>query len=118
MAAASTSPGRTTLRSDEESRLPRGDCATSTSSRAGPDWSRASGTTRPRILAHRSEEEPAVIGYDDAESVAIKTDWAMKKGLRGVFFWQVHGDRLPDGTNPLQEAVHREWEKAGGKACA
>ena len=30
-----------------------------------------------------------MIGYDDAESVAKKTEWAMKKGLRGVFFWQV-----------------------------
>ncbi len=56
-----------------------------------------------------------MIGYDDAESVAIKTEWAMKQGFRGVFFWQVHGDRLPDGTNPLQEASHREWEKAAGK---
>ncbi len=84
---------------------------TSTSSRTartGP----ASGTTRPRIPGSSRRREPAVIGYDDAESVAIKTEWAMKQGFRGVFFWQVHGDRLPDGTNPLQEASRREWEKA------
>ncbi len=31
----------------------------------------------------------------------------MKKGFRGVFFWQIHGDRLPDGSNPLQEASRR-----------
>ena len=45
----------------------------------------------------------AVIGYDDEESVALKTKWAMKQGFRGVFFWQIGSDRLPDGTNPLQE---------------
>ena len=59
-----------------------------------------------------------MIGYDDAESVAIKTEWAMKQGFRGVFFWQVDADRLPDGTNPLQEASHREWEKAAGKGAS
>jgi chitinase len=53
-----------------------------------------------------------VIGYDDAESVALKTEWAMKQGFRGVFFWQIQGDRLSDGTNPLQEAAWWEWEKA------
>ena len=47
----------------------------------------------------------AVFGYDDAESVAIKARWARDKGLRGVFFWQVAGDRLDDGSHPLQEAA-------------
>jgi chitinase len=51
-----------------------------------------------------------VIGYDDAESVALKTDWAMKKGFRGVFFWQIHGDRMPDGTHPLQEASRKSLD--------
>ena len=52
-----------------------------------------------------------VIGYDDAESVAIKTQWAMKQGFRGVFFWQVHADRLPDGTHPLQEASRKTLDE-------
>jgi chitinase len=55
-----------------------------------------------------------VIGYDDAESVALKTEWAMKKGFRGVFFWQIGADLLPDGTNPLQEASHKKWPEGGG----
>lgn len=55
----------------------------------------------------RSPDRSTVIGYDDAESVALKTEWAMKQGFRGVFFWQVHADRLPDGTNPLQEAARK-----------
>ena len=49
-----------------------------------------------------------MIGYDDAESVAIKSEWAMKQGFRGVFFWQIGGDLLEDGTNPLQEAAPPE----------
>ena len=95
-------------------RLPRGDYANLHKLKDGPDWTRKwdDQTKNPWLI---STKGPAVIGYDDAESVAIKTEWAMKQGFRGVFFWQVHGDRLPDGTNPLQEASHREWEKAAGK---
>ena len=59
-----------------------------------------------------SSKGPVVIGYDDAESVAIKTKWAMKQGFRGVFFWEIHADRLPDGTHPLQEASHKTWAAA------
>ena len=43
------------------------------------------------------------------ESVSLKSKWATENGFRGVFFWQVNGDRLPDGTNPLQEAARRNW---------
>lgn len=63
-------------------------------------------TKTPWLIA---PDGSAVIGYDDAESVSLKADWAMKQGFRGVFFWQVHGDRLPDGSHPLQEAARREW---------
>jgi GH18 family chitinase/cyclophilin family peptidyl-prolyl cis-trans isomerase len=54
----------------------------------------------------------AVIGYDDAESLALRTAWAMKQGFRGVFFWEIAADRLPDGTNPLQEASHKKWTES------
>ncbi|WZO98134.1 glycoside hydrolase family 18 protein [Isosphaeraceae bacterium EP7] len=54
-------------------------------------------------------DRSAVIGYDDAESIRLKTEWAMSKGFRGVFFWQVNGDRLEDGTNPLQAAAYEAW---------
>ncbi|WP_435015616.1 glycoside hydrolase family 18 protein [Tundrisphaera sp. TA3] len=59
-------------------------------------------------------DRSAVIGFDDAESIATKTEWAMKKGLRGVFFWQIHGDRLPDGSNPLQAAALKAWRAGQG----
>jgi chitinase len=62
-----------------------------------------------------SPDKSMVIGYDDAESVAIKSEWAMKQGFRGVFFWQIGGDLLADGTNPLQEAAHRKWAEPARK---
>ncbi len=58
-----------------------------------------------------SPDHSVVIGYDDEEAVSIKTDWAMRMGFRGVFFWQIAADLLPDGTNPLQEASHKKWKE-------
>ena len=57
-------------------------------------------------------KENIIIGYDDPESIARKTTWALELGLRGVFFWQVAGDRLPDGSNPLQEAARSALDAA------
>jgi chitinase len=65
-------------------------------------------TKNPWLIA---PDRATVIGYDDAESVALKTEWAMKQGFRGVFFWQIAADRLENGTNPLQEASRNEWDK-------
>ena len=58
-----------------------------------------------------SPDRSMVIGYDDEQAVSIKTNWAMNQGYRGVFFWQIAADRLPDGTNPLQEASRKKWEE-------
>lgn len=65
-------------------------------------------TKNPWLIA---PDRSAVIGYDDAESVAAKAAWAREQGLRGVFFWQIAADRLPDGSNPLQEAARKEMDK-------
>jgi chitinase len=59
-------------------------------------------TKNPWITAPDKSE---ILGYDDAESIALKTQWANEQGLRGVFFWQIDADRLPDGSNPLQQAA-------------
>jgi chitinase len=70
-------------------------------------------TKNPWLIA---PDRKAVIGYDDAESVAIKARWAREKGLRGVFFWQIAADRMPDGANPLQESTRRAlFGEAAGK---
>lgn len=65
-------------------------------------------TKNPWLIA---PDHSAVIGYDDDESVAMKTEWAMKHNLRGVFFWEINGDLLPDGTNPLQDAARKEMDR-------
>lgn len=46
-----------------------------------------------------------VVGFDDPESVRRKVEWAKDRGLRGVFFWHVLGDELPDGSHPLIDAA-------------
>jgi chitinase len=80
----------------------------------GEGWTRTwdDETATPWVT---SPDRKMVIGYDDAQSVALKTEWAMKRGFRGVFFWQVGADLLPDGTNPLQEVSRKTWQ-AGGRA--
>jgi chitinase len=97
-----------------KSRLPQGNYSNLHKLQHDQGWTRQwdSETKNPWLLA---PDHKAVIGYDDAESVAIKTEWAMKKGFRGVFFWQIAADRLPDGMNPLQEASHKMWDEAAGK---
>jgi chitinase len=62
-----------------------------------------------------SSERAVVVGYDDAKSVALKTEWAVKNGFRGVFFWQIAADRLADGTNPLQEASRKKLDEGARK---
>ena len=70
-------------------------------------------TKNPWLIA---PDKARVIGYDDAESVALKADWTMKRGFRGVFFWQIAQDRLPDGTHPLQEAARKVFDAAARPA--
>ena len=78
----------------------------------GEGWARTwdEETKNPWLTA---PDKSAVIGYDDAESVRLKTEWAMRKGLRGVFFWQIGADRMSDNTHPLQDASHTAWEATG-----
>jgi chitinase len=61
-------------------------------------------TKAPWLIA---PDGSGVIGYDDPESAALKGRWAREMGLRGVFFWEVAGDRLEDGSNPVQEAARQ-----------
>lgn len=50
---------------------------------------------------------------DDPETIMRKSVWAIANGYRGVFCWHVSGDVLPDGSQPLQEAM-----AAAGRAMA
>jgi chitinase len=70
-------------------------------------------THTPWLMA---PDHKMVIGYDDAESVSQKTEWVMNEGLRGVFFWQIGADLMPDDTNPLQEAARAKLDTSQQKA--
>lgn len=93
-----------------KTRVPQGDYRNLHRLQHDQGWTRSwdEETKNPWLV---SPDGTMVIGYDDAESVALKTEWAMKAGLRGVFFWQIAADRMPDGSNPLQEASHKKWEE-------
>jgi len=39
-----------------------------------------------------SADSSMVISYDDPESLALKMKYLKDKGLRGVMFWEWHGD--------------------------
>ncbi len=95
--------------------IPRGDYKNLHSIANQQGWTRKwdDETKNPWLV---SRDRGVVVGYDDAESVALKTEWAMKQGFRGVFFWQIAGDRLPDGTNPLQEASRKKLDESVRKA--
>ncbi|MHC5539777.1 glycoside hydrolase family 18 protein [Singulisphaera rosea] len=96
-----------------KTRIPQGDYR-NVHKLLGEGWTRTwdEETKNPWIT---SPDHSIVIGYDDAESVALKTDWALKQGFRGVFFWQINSDLLPDGTRPLQAASHKAWEEGTRK---
>jgi chitinase len=95
--------------------IPRGDYKNLHSLASQQGWTRKwdDETKNPWLI---SRDRGVVVGYDDAESVALKTEWAMKHGFRGIFFWQIAADRLPDGTNPLQEASRKKLNENARKA--
>ena len=55
-----------------------------------------------------SPDGSEIICYDDSKSIAMKAQWAVQKGFRGIFFWQIAADRMPDGSNPLQQTAREE----------
>jgi chitinase len=91
-------------------RIPQGDYKNLHKLLHEQNWTRRwdDETKTPWLLA---PDHSIVIGYDDAESVTLKTDWALKKGFRGVFFWQIAADRMPDGSRPLQDAARKRWDE-------
>ena len=50
-------------------------------------------------------DQSQIIGFDDPESIAMKSRWAVDQSLAGVFFWEASMDIMPDGSNPLIDAA-------------
>jgi chitinase len=47
--------------------------------------------------------------FDDKRSVGLKTAYALKKGLRGIMFWELTGDTEQDG---LLDVIAKEVKSA------
>ena len=73
-------------------------------------------TAGAKAIATGSASVATANGYDDAESLSLKTQWAMQQGFRGVFFWQIGGDLMPDATFPLQEAARKKLDETTSAA--
>ncbi len=54
-----------------------------------------------------SEENGLFVTYDNPRSVSLKTRYAKEKGLAGIMFWQLGGDRPQNG---LLHAIYEELE--------
>jgi chitinase len=108
-------PYASTKNKTTTSRVPRGGNYSNIARLIEQGWTRQwdDETKNPWTIA---PDGSAVIGYDDAESIALKTEWAMRQGFRGVFFWQIGGDLLADGSNPLQEAARQKLDASVSKA--
>ena len=46
-------------------------------------------------------EKKLFVTYDDSLSIARKTKYAIEKGLRGIMFWQLSGDRSENGLTDV-----------------
>jgi len=69
------------------------------------EWDRVS--QAPWLRA--PDGKPLILTYDDRNSVHKKATWARGLGYRGLFFWAIHGDRMPDGTHWLIRAANKAW---------
>lgn len=50
------------------------------------------------------------VGYDDPQSIEVKTRWAREQGY-GVIIWAIGQDRLQDGSYPLMDAISAGLEE-------
>lgn len=55
------------------------------------------------------EARPEVISFDDRNSIHMKASWAREQGYRGMFFWAIHQDRMPDERHWLINAANKAW---------
>ncbi len=55
------------------------------------------------------EDAPELISFDDRNSITMKADWSQEQGYRGMFFWAIHQDRMPDERHWLLDAANKAW---------
>ncbi|MEQ8847082.1 glycoside hydrolase family 18 protein [Botrimarina sp.] len=57
----------------------------------------------------QADDGPELITYEDRNSIHLKATWAREQGYRGMSFWAVHQDRMPDGRHWLINAANKAW---------
>lgn len=54
----------------------------------------------------------SVVSYDDEESTALKAQYVVDNGIRGIIIWELTGDFFPDGSTPLLDTIHKVFTAA------
>ncbi len=54
-------------------------------------------------------KDSLMLSYDDTVSVALKTRYAMDKGIGGIMFWELGNDTKQEGS--LLDAIYKEAQK-------
>lgn len=70
----------------------------------GKGWTRGWDDTA-KVPYLTADDGSGFITYDDAQSISNKCAWAKTKGLGGAIVWQIAGDRMSDGSDPLMTAT-------------
>jgi chitinase len=62
-----------------------------------------------KAIDEKVYDGPVLISYEDRNSIHGKAIWAQEQGYRGMFFWAIHQDRMPDGSHWLLGAANKAW---------
>jgi chitinase len=55
------------------------------------------------------KQKGPVVAYDDRNSIHKKAVWAKEQQYRGMYYWALHQDRMPDGKHWLIDAANSAW---------
>ena len=59
-----------------------------------------------------------LVSFEDTTAVRVKAEWLVQRGLAGVIVWEMSGDVMPDGTQPLAAALRNAFAQPGATATA
>jgi GH18 family chitinase len=72
--------------------------------RSGHRWDSTSKT--PYVGIDRAGiEDDRFVPYENPSSIKAKRDYASRRGLAGLMVWELRGDRMPNGSHPLLNAL-------------
>jgi chitinase len=71
--------------------------------------------SRAKVPYLVSTEWHTVVSYDDEESVGEKAQYVVDNHACGLIIWEITGDRLPDGSTPLLNAINEKFKGPTGR---